>query len=72
MHIHIHTCTYTYIHAHIYTHMKTCLDRVDVLRKNARAEFEQARYEADRLVVARMLFVGNIHVNIHRYMYIIA
>ena len=31
---------------------------VDVLRRNARKEFEQARYETDKLVVARMLYVG--------------
>ena len=30
----------------------------DVLRRNARTEFEQARYETDKLIIARMLFVG--------------
>lgn len=30
----------------------------DVLRKNARKEFEQARYERDTLVITRLLVVG--------------
>ena len=28
------------------------------MRRNARTEFEQARYETDKLIIARMLFVG--------------
>lgn len=35
----------------------------DVLKKNARYEFEQARYETDKLVIARLLFVGRDCLN---------
>jgi hypothetical protein len=35
----------------------------DILRKNARYEFEQARYERDALVVTRLLFVGRDCLN---------
>jgi hypothetical protein len=35
----------------------------DVLRKNARLEFEQARNEKDPLVIARMLVVGRDALN---------
>jgi hypothetical protein len=35
----------------------------DVLKKNARKEFEQARFERDPLVVARMLVVGRDALN---------
>jgi hypothetical protein len=34
-----------------------------LLAANARKEFEQARYESDPLVVARMLFVGRDCLN---------
>jgi hypothetical protein len=30
----------------------------DVLKKNARQEFEQARHETDKLVIAQLIFVG--------------
>lgn len=36
---------------------------MDILRKNARKEFEQARYEKDPLVVARLLYVGRDCLN---------
>lgn len=35
----------------------------DLLRKNARKEFEQAKYENDPLVIARLLFVGRDCLN---------
>ena len=35
----------------------------EVLHKNARFEFEQARFESDPLVVARMLVVGRDALN---------
>ena len=35
----------------------------DVLRKNARAEFEQARFEKDHIIVARLLVVGRDCLN---------
>ena len=35
----------------------------EVLKKNARHEFEQARYERDPLVVARLLVVGRDCLN---------
>lgn len=35
----------------------------DVLRENARKEFEQARYETDRLIITRMLVVGRDSLN---------
>ena len=35
----------------------------DVLMGNARKEFEQARYERDPLIVARLLFVGRDCLN---------
>lgn len=35
----------------------------DVLRQNARKEFEQARYEQDRLVITRLLVVGRDCLN---------
>jgi hypothetical protein len=34
-----------------------------VLKENARKEFEQARYEQDPLVIARLLFVGRDCLN---------
>ena len=35
----------------------------DVLRKNARHEFEQARYETDPVLITRMLVVGRDALN---------
>jgi hypothetical protein len=35
----------------------------NVLKENARKEFEQARYESDHLVVTRLLFVGRDCLN---------
>ena len=35
----------------------------DILRKNARKEFEQAKYEKDPLVIAKLLFVGRECLN---------
>lgn len=35
----------------------------DVLRKNARKEFEEARFERDPEIVARLLFVGRDCLN---------
>ena len=35
----------------------------DVLRANARKEFEQARFERDPLIVVRLLFVGRDCLN---------
>lgn len=35
----------------------------DVLKENARKEFEQARQEKDPLIVARLLFVGRDCLN---------
>lgn len=35
----------------------------EVLRQNARKEFEQARFEQDPLVVQRLLFVGRDCLN---------
>ena len=35
----------------------------DVLKKNARMEFDQARFERDQLIVARMLVVGRDALN---------
>lgn len=35
----------------------------DVLQKNARKEFEQAKYEKDPLIIARMLVVGRDALN---------
>lgn len=34
-----------------------------VLRKNARYEFEQAKYERDPLIIARLLYVGRDCLN---------
>ncbi len=34
-----------------------------VLKANARKEFEQARYESDRLIITRLLFVGRDCLN---------
>ena len=35
----------------------------DIVSNNARKEFEQARYEKDPLIVARLLFVGRDCLN---------
>lgn len=35
----------------------------EILRQNARKEFEQARYETDPLIITRLLFVGRDCLN---------
>ena len=44
----------------------------NVLKRNARKEFEQSRYESDPTIIARLLFVGRDCLNQTRDKYLAA
>ncbi len=43
---------------HVYIHTQHIAHRRDVLRQNARKEFEEARYETDPEIINRLLVTG--------------